>query len=73
MKHYEKELEAKQRVIYQLTQANREFETLCLNGMGSDQESELATLKNENVALTARVKELEEENAQLQKEKDEIR
>ena len=73
MKHYEKELEAKQRVIYQLTQANREFETLCLNGMGSDIESELAKLKNENVALKARVKELEEENAQLQKEKDEIR
>lgn len=73
MKHYEKELEAKQRVIYQLTQANREFETLCLNGMESDSESELAKLKNENVALRARVKELEEENAQLQKEKDEIR
>ena len=73
MKHYEKELEAKQRVIYQLTQANREFETLCLNGMGSDSESELAKLKNESVALKARVKELEEENAQLQKEKDEIR
>lgn len=73
MKHYEKELEAKQRVIYQLTQANREFETLCLNGMGSDRENELAKLKNENVALKARVKELEEENAQLQKEKDEIR
>ena len=73
MARYEKEIEAKQRVIAQLTQANREFETLCLNGVVGDQEGELVKLRNENVELRARVEELEKENAQLQKEKDDIR
>ena len=73
MARYEKEIEAKQRVIAQLTQANREFETLCLNGGVGDQEGELVKLRNENVELRARVEELEKENAQLQKEKDDIR
>ena len=73
MARYEKEIEAKQRVIAQLTQANREFETLCLNGVVGDQEGELVKLRNENMELRARVEELEKENAQLQKEKDDIR
>lgn len=51
MARYEKEIEAKQRVIAQLTQANREFETLCLNGVVGDQEGELVKLRNENVEL----------------------
>ena len=59
MARYEKEIEAKQRVIAQLTQANREFETLCLNGVVGDQEGELVKLRNENVELRARVEELE--------------
>ena len=45
MARYEKEIEAKQRVIAQLTQANREFETLCLNGVVGDQEGELVKLR----------------------------
>ena len=61
MARYEKEIEAKQRVIAQLTQANREFETLCLNGVVGDQEGELVKLRNENVELRARVEELEKE------------
>lgn len=60
-------------MIAQLLQANREFETLCLKGAIGDQEGELVKLRNENTQLRARVEELEKSNAQLQREKDDIR
>ena len=60
-------------MIARLIQANREFETLCLNGVIGDQEGELVKLRNENTELRARVEALEKENAQLQAEKDNIR
>ncbi|KNB43457.1 hypothetical protein JH06_2692 [Blastocystis sp. subtype 4] len=68
--HYEKELEAKQRTIYLLTQANREFEQLCVGSVMGENSVEL---KNENLALKKKVEELTMQIAQLQREKDEMR
>lgn len=70
MNHYEKELEAKQRTIYRLTQANREFEQLCVGSVMSENSVQL---KNENMALQKKVEELTLQIAQLQQEKDEMR
>ena len=68
--HYEKELEAKQRTINRLTQANREFEQLCVGSVLGENSVEL---KNENLALKKKVEELTMQIAQLQREKDEMR
>ena len=71
MKHYEQELEAKQRTILRLTQANREFEQLCVGTITGA--SDTATLREENERLKRRVAELEAHVAELEKDKDEMR
>lgn len=74
VKYYEKELAAKQRTIQQLTQANREFEKLCVASvLGEGQSDDALRLRNENEALRRRVSEAEERWKRLQKENDELR
>lgn len=74
VKYYEKELAAKQRTIHQLTQANREFEKLCVDSvLGESKTEDVLRLRNENEALKRRVREAEERWKRLQKENDELR
>ena len=74
VKHYEKELAAKQRIIHQLTQANREFEKLCIDSVRKESSvGEMVKLRNENEQLKQQVNELQERCDRLQKEKDELR
>ena len=74
VKHYEKELAAKQRIIHQLTQANREFEKLCIDSVRKENSvGEMVKLRNENEQLKQQVNELQERCDRLQKEKDELR
>ena len=74
VKYYEKELAAKQRTIHQLTQANREFEKLCVQSvLGEGKTDETVKLQNENRELKRKVSEAEERCRRLQKENDELR
>ena len=74
VKYYEKELAAKQRTIHQLTQANREFEKLCVDSvLGESKTEDVLRLRNENEALKRKVREAEERWKRLQKENDELR
>lgn len=74
IKFYEKELDNKRRIISQLTQANRELETLCVSRTSNTSSSyEMQCLRNENEQLRERIEDLESGVTQLQKEKDEMR
>lgn len=71
MKHYEQELEAKQRTILRLTQANREFEQLCVGTITGT--GDAAKLREENERLKKRVAELEAQVTELEEDKDKMR
>lgn len=74
VKFYEKELDNRRRVISQLTQANRELETLCISRTSNTSSSyEMECLRNENEQLRGRIEDLKSSITQLQKEKDEMR
>lgn len=71
VKHYEQELEAKQRTILRLTQANREFEQLCVGTITGT--GDAAKLREENERLKKRVAELEAQVTELEEDKDKMR
>ena len=71
VKHYEQELEAKQRTILRLTQANREFEQLCVGTIAGT--GDAAKLREENERLKKRVAELEAQVTELEEDKDKMR
>ena len=71
VKHYEQELEAKQRTILRLTQANREFEQLCVGTITGT--GDAAKLREENERLKKRVAELEAQVMELEEDKDKMR
>ena len=73
VKHYEIELELKQKTIFQLTQANREFEKLCLMSVSNQNSGDMIRLRNENAQLKEKVENLENMVSLLQKEKDDMR
>ena len=68
---YQRELEAKQRTILRLTQANREFEQLCVGTITGT--GDAAKLREENERLKKRVAELEAQVTELEEDKDKMR